>query len=65
MNLDDQFLKNEKLLQHTQHATDNLNSSRTIDKLDFCKVKSSGKKKSCNNDVCSQVGARNIEGNTL
>lgn len=59
MSLADQFLKNEKLLQHTQHATDNLNSSRTIDKLEFRKVKSS-EKKSCNNDVCFQVGTRNI-----
>lgn len=35
MNLDDHFLKKCKLLQPTQHATDNLNSPMTIDKIEF------------------------------
>lgn len=43
MSLDGQFLKNEKL-QHAKHTTDNLNSSTTLGKLEFCKVKSLGGK---------------------
>lgn len=35
MNLDNQFLKKCKLLQPTQHATDNLNSLITIYKIEF------------------------------